>query len=483
MRSTPLFASPFSDAPSHGFIPLSPARQGKVYVDIPHRFFPDIPALKRYVKRVRDLGANVLLLLPHFLPSFSEYVVKNFEQPAPLFGTWEVFADFMKYVKELGMDRMIDIPFNHADWQAENLERSWYKNHESKGIEAGADDVDADGKRVRINWGAYILDNANPALQRYWLDKVIFPHVESYHVNAIRIDAAWGLDRNGLATLIRETKAKAPHVWFLAENLGMAPLIELAESGINAGAERFFNNYYWHSGGRGVPADTFKFFTRGKGRPSCTIYGNHDVLMPAMRALARLQAAHLTGLNDKGVHRQIVELDGIHGPKDISELEREDVLRLMKIEFALAALLSTDLMTGAGVERMLIERVDVLRSGPDHFAKGIDCDFSSFMSDMIRARQSDPLFCGEGVIMPFGAWEGTARGVKGYVKRVGRRFLLVAGNTDLKQVHNFRIPRRFIEAGGISQLTTTGTRPGHGKLLPEELSLGPGQILILFTPA
>ncbi|MBF0498654.1 MAG: hypothetical protein HQM09_00860 [Candidatus Riflebacteria bacterium] len=483
MNTASLFASPFTESPSHGLVPISRELQGKIYVDLPHRYFANIQAMKDYVKRLREMGANVLLLLPHFLPGFSEYVVKDYESPAPIFGTWDAFADFMLYVKELGMDRMIDIPFNHADWQAEHLERSWYKNSSTNGIEAGADDVDADGKRIHINWGAYVLDNSNPDLQRYWLEKVIYPHVESYHVNAIRIDAAWGLDRDALANLVRETKAKAPNVWFLAENLGMAPLIELAESGLNAGADRYFNNFYWHSGGPGVPVDTYRFFKRSAGKPACTIFGNHDVLMPAMRALARLRANELTGLNDKGIHRKLVEYDGVQGPYGLSEAEREGVLRLMKIEFTFAAFLSTDLMTGAGVERLLIERVDVLRSGPSHFARGIDTDFPSFVADLLRARRSDRLFCQEGVIMPFGRWESTAADVKGYVKRVGKRLLLIAGNVDLENAHDCNVPKRFREAGDVAQLSTTGTRMGRGKILPEKISLAPGQLLILFIPA
>ena len=146
---------------------------GKVYADVPLNFFDSVVDLKKYVKDLKELGVNVLLILPHFLPSFSAYVVSNYEQPCNLFGNWDTFKDFMKYVAELGIDRMIDIPFNHADWSAANLKRSWYKNPDNNGIEAGADDEDADGNRVRINWGAFILDNGLKELQDYWLEKII----------------------------------------------------------------------------------------------------------------------------------------------------------------------------------------------------------------------------------------------------------------------------------------------------------------------
>ena len=62
------------------------------------------------------------------------YVVKDFEKPCQLFGSWEIFADFMLFVEKQGMDRMTDIPFNHADWQAENLKREWFKDFETKHV-------------------------------------------------------------------------------------------------------------------------------------------------------------------------------------------------------------------------------------------------------------------------------------------------------------------------------------------------------------
>jgi glycosidase len=181
---------------------------GKVYADVPLSFFSSIEDLKNYVLELKKLGVNVLLILPHFLPALSPYVVKSYEQPCDLFATWENFAQFMQFVADLGMDRMIDIPFNHADWEAHNLKREWFIEHENNGVEAGADDVDADNNRIRVNWGAYILDNANEELQNYWLEKVIFPHVEKYNVNSIRIDAAWGLDLSGLKRIIGETNKK-----------------------------------------------------------------------------------------------------------------------------------------------------------------------------------------------------------------------------------------------------------------------------------
>jgi len=478
--STPVtFKNPFAGTPSP-FQPLPADQQGKVYVDVPHRYFASIADLKAYTKKLKEMGANVILLLPHFLPSFSEYVVKDYERPCSLFGTWEVFADYMMYIQSLGMDRMIDIPFNHADWQADHLRREWYQNPDENGIEAGADDVDADGNRVRINWGAFLLDNGNPDLQRYWLDKVIFPHVEKYHVNAIRIDAAWGLDRDGLATLVGETKQRFPHVWFLAENLGMDKLINLAETGINAGAERFFNNFYWYSGGRGIPVDIHRFNKRSEGKPTCTIYGNHDVLTPAMKALGRVRVEFLGGMNDKALHRQLVDRDGLVSAKQLDASERDQVETLMRQDFFLGSLLSSDLMTGAGLERLLIERVDVLQSGPGHFAQGVDSGMSDFMGSMIRAKQSDTLFCSEGTLVPFGTWDPRKSGLKGYLKRVGDRILVAAVNTHPEKTVGCHLPGRRRQKRRVAALGKNGFTTGAGSDLPDKIKLEPWSMMALY---
>ena len=483
MHSNLLLNVPGSGKPEP-FSRLPDDQLGKVYVDVPHRYFTDLADLAEYVREARQMGGNVLLLLPHFFPSFSEYVVKDYERPCTLFGSWKHFAGFMKFTADLGMDRMIDIPFNHADWQANNLQRHWFIKHEEQGIEAGADDSDADGNRVRINWGAYVLDNGNPDLITYWLEKVIYPHVEKYHVNAIRIDAAWGLDPEGLTTIVRETKRRFPHVWFLAENLGMDPLINLARSGINAGAERFFNNYYWYTGGRGIPVDVYRLQKLAPGRPTCTIFGNHDVLQPAMRALAMVRREQLQDVdlsNPKAVHRRIIEQDRLHGPRLLAPHELDEVSRLMALDFILASFLSSDLMLGAGNELALLERVDVLRSGPEHFARGVETDLGETMQVILQARASDPLFNTEGTIMPFGEWRQGQPGLKGYCRRSGTRTIVVAVNTDQGNSLEFPLPKHLRQAAKVGALTPEGRVFNSGSKLPDHVLLSPLSALVLYT--
>jgi hypothetical protein len=453
--------------------------QGKIYADLPLNFFSDLDSLKNYVVELKSLGVNVLLILPHFLPGLSAYVVRNYEQPCPLFGNWEAFADFMLYVKELGMDRMIDIPFNHADWQAANLERSWFKNHAEDGIEAGADDEDADGNRVRVNWGAYELDNANPELQNYWLEKVIFPHIEKYNVNAIRIDAAWGLDKDGLKHIVGETRRRFPQVWFLAENLGMSKLIKLAESSIAAGARRFFNNIYWYSGGIAIPADIYRLYKRSGGLPTCSIYSSHDTLMPAMKALARVRSDEVQGLNDKAIVRKFVQYEELQSISQLDQPTQNAVIELMKLDFALTAMLSSDLMFAAGSEKALFERIDVLRSGPAEFARGLDSDLPVFMSEILQIKFSHKAFNREGIVVPFGSWQADKPGVRGYVKSLADgSHALVAVNSG-REIDNISLPRRMRSAINASIYTANGHVSCKIADLPASIELKPGQILIL----
>jgi hypothetical protein len=457
---------------------LSDKQKGKVYADVPLSYFANLDELKQYVLDLKYLGVNVLLILPHFLPSLSPYVVKSYEKPCKLFSNWENFAAFMKFVADQGMDRMIDIPFNHADWEAENLKREWFCEHENQGIEAGADDVDADNNRIHVNWGAYVLDNSNPELQNYWLEKVIFPHIEKYNVNAIRIDAAWGLDSEGLTRIIKETKKRFPQVWFLAENLGMAPLIKLAKSGIQAGADRFFNNLYWYNGGLYIPADIYKLYKRSNKVPTCTIFSSHDTLMPAMKALAKARADQIKGLNDKAIVRKFVQYENIHSLADISTKEFKIVSTYMKTDFALSALFSSDLMFVAGSEKALFERTDVLQSNPESFRKGIDSDFPQFAQKIIRIKFSHSVFNVEGITIPFGSWEQNKTGIKGFVKTCSNGDqCLVCANTDLKEFKKFIIPNRIKDA--VRFKFHTDNSIFESDQINSEIELAPSQLVIL----
>ena len=451
-------------------------KRGKIYADVPLNYFSNIDELKNYVVELKKLGVNVLLILPHFKPSFSPYVVADYEQPCSLFGSWEKFTEFTAFVESLGIDRMIDIPFNHADWNCAHLQREWYKEYKTNGIEAGADDEDADGNRIHVNWGAFILDNSIKELQDYWLEKVIYPHIEKRHVNAIRIDAAWGLDPNGLKRIVQETKKRYPNVWFLTENLGMAPLIKLAKSGIEAGADRFFNNMYWYNGGLYVPTDVYTLYKRSNGVPTSTIYASHDTLMPAMKAYSRLRSNDIKGMNNKAIVRLFVQYENIHSVKQFDEPTQKEVIAQMKLDFALSALMSTDLMFVAGSEKALFEANNVCNSTPEDFKKGVESDLPNFMQDTLNIKASDEIFNCEGVIIPFGLWKLDQAGVRGFVKTAknGKQAFVAVNNSDDTQ--KVKLPKRIRKAQK-GYLHTAGDKAGI--TIPESIDLPALSVVVI----
>lgn len=462
----------------HELLPLE--QHGKIYVDLPHRFFSNLEDLKRYTAYIKSLGANVVLLLPHFLPSFSEYVVKDYEKVCKLFGDWQSFADYTRYVKSLCMHRMIDIPLNHADWNANNLRREWYISYERGGIEAGADDVDADGNRIRINWGAYILDNSNYELVDYWIDKVIIPHVEKYNIDSIRIDAAWALDSSGLRRLVQKSKAKCKDLWFLAENLGMDKLINLAKSALEAGADRFFNNMYWYQGGKYIPFDIYNFYKKSGGVPTCSIFSSHDTLMPALRAYAKVHYKKLGLLSEKALYRKVIEYDKLETLDCVDKTEQMKVVNLMELDFLLFAFMSTDLMFVAGSEKCLLKKVDVTKTMPSDFKLGIETSFPETITKVLHIKQSHEIFCKEGVIIPFGVWNNSDLGVKGYVKSNKKQHLFVAVNTNLEESKQVVIPKRLLASKKVYEVNFDGIY-GPLDFLNSSTILPAGKALVLIA--
>lgn len=478
-----ILISLFPQKNTESFCEIPKFKQGKIYVDLPHGYFNSLDELKVYIESLKDLGVNVILLLPHFLPSSSPYVVKDYESVTSLFKDWDTFSNFMKFISDLGMDRMIDIPINHADKQVLNLSEKFFLEYETGGVEAGTFDVDADDNIIEIKWGAYILDNSNLDLIDYWIKKVLFPHVSERNVNAVRIDAAWGLDSEGLKKLVRETKEKYPNTWFLAENLGMNQLIKLARSGIEAGADRFFNNFYWYSGGRSIPSDIYRFYTKSMGKPTCNIWSSHDVLMPAMKALGTLRGKDFKGKNDKYIHREIVDKEGTDSLLKLDSDLVDSVLTIMKQDYLLAALFSTDIMFLAGSEKCLLKRYSVIESTPEDFKLGIESDVPEFIKRVNKIKFSFEIFNTEGVVIPFGDWERGKLGVKGYVKQTNEELLVIMVNNDLLEKNKLtqKLPQKLQKYNEFYEITFEGIKNCPEIKDIKEVTLEPGDGYIIFA--
>jgi hypothetical protein len=260
----------------------------------------------------------------------------------------------------------------------------------------------------------------------------------------------------------------------------MDKLINLAKSGIDAGADRFFNNMYWYDGGLYIPTDIYRLFKQSNGLPTCTIFSSHDVLMPSMKAFAALRSDELRGLNDKAIIRQFCEYEGISSVKQLKQAQRNQILKLMKLDFVLSALMSSDTMFVAGSEKALFKKVDVCSSGEADFELGIESDFPEFMREIIDIKFSNPIFNKEGAIIPFGSWEKGASGLRGYVKSCDKtNHLLVATNFDLENSVQIKLPRRFKNCKTITQFINIGFVEYAKSELPEIITIPAGSALII----
>jgi hypothetical protein len=154
---------------------------------------------------------------------------------------------------------------------------------------------------------------------------------------------------------------------------------------------------------------------------------------------------------------------------------------MMKLDFAIAALMSSDIMFAAGSENCLFERIDVLRSGPAEFACQVDSDLPAFMSDVLQIKASDNIFNCEGVTIPFGTWKPEQTGLRGFVKSAatGRHLLVAVNNGETPT--ECRVPGRIRAAGTYRIHTPDGFKPlDH---LPTGIGLDAGQLLIITTGA
>lgn len=454
----------------------------KIYLDLPYRYFADLDSLKSYLNAIEKMGINVLLILPHFQYSHSEYVVKDYQTPTQFFGTWEAFADFMKFLKDKKWDTMIDIPFNHCDKDVKGIKASLFKkDEEGEKKEAGAMDWDTEGNEIFIGWGAYVLDNSKAELIDFWVNKVIQPHVEQYHVDAVRIDAAWGLPDKGIKRLIANSKKLVPAPWFLAENLGMDQLYTLAKTAIKAGADRFFNNFFWYDGGLTIPKDMQKLQQKSGGLKTCTIWANHDVIKPAMKAFILLKAHEFEGKNMEYIVHHIVENWNIRSIKQLSDWEIKAILTVAKQEYFIEALVSTDIMLEAGAEQLLFMRTDVMRTGPEDFKKGIETDLPDFIGFVNQLKKTFQILHNEGTILPFGQWKLGTRGVKGYLKKWNNSLAIVAVNNDLyndQSSYPLSFPTRITDYKKIKVIAGDKLLTFKTNQLPKQISLNPGDIFL-----
>ena len=179
-------------------------------------------------------------------------------------------------------------------------------------------------------------------------------------------------------------------------------------------------------------------------------------------------------MNDKAVVRKFVEWDKISTIQQMSIPEQNKIITLMKLDFALAALMSSDVMFAAGSEKALFKRIDVCQSNSGDFAAGIDSDLPDFMKDILKIKSSDECFNCEGVVLPFGEWKD--RGLKGYVKTIDDKInIMVAVNNSDEEV-KCKLPKRMLK----NKKGMIYSPEGIQKIdLPKEITLKAGELAII----
>jgi hypothetical protein len=201
--------------------------------------------------------------------------------------------------------------------------------------------------------------------------------------------------------------------------------------------------------------------------------------MPAMKSYSRLRSADIKGLNDKAVVRRFVDQEKIDSLTRLEKTVVQKTIHQMKLDFALAALMSSDVMFAAGSEKALFERIDVLRSGPAEFGRGISSDFPDFMKDLLQIKFSMAILNQEGTVIPFGKWALDQSGIRGFVKSVSRtEHFMVAVNSS-EHCAEVTIPKRIRRAAKCAILLSGARINLTPTELPDRINLPAGQILLL----
>lgn len=127
-------------------------------------------ALRRDLKRIRDLGVDIIWLMPiHPLGEKarkgslgSPYAIRDYRAVNPEFGTLEDFKRLVEDIHSLGMKCIIDVVYNHTSpdsWLAEHHPQ-WFYHKEDGSF----------GNRVG-DWTDIIdLDYSNPDLWDYQIE-------------------------------------------------------------------------------------------------------------------------------------------------------------------------------------------------------------------------------------------------------------------------------------------------------------------------
>ncbi len=193
-------------------------RDAVIYEVFPRAFSPsgDLKAVTTQLDRLKDLGVDVLWLMPiHPIGRQkakgtlgSPYAVRDYDAIDPAYGAADDLKQLVAAAHRRDMKVFIDIVANHTAWDSVLIEKhaDWYRR-------------DASGHIVSPNpdWvDVAQLDYSNPALREY-MSGMLVRWLRDYGLDGFRCDYASGVPRDFWESVRPELDRVRPGLAFLAE--------------------------------------------------------------------------------------------------------------------------------------------------------------------------------------------------------------------------------------------------------------------------
>lgn len=196
-----------------------------------------INAFSDHIPRLKDLGADIIWLMPVFPISHTKrkgslgsyYAVSDFRKVNPEFGTIEDLKNLIEKIHAYKMKVILDWVPNHTGW-----DHTWIKSHPdfyTKGKD-GQITTPLNEKGESMGWDDVAdLNYDNTNMRKAMIDDLLY-WVKDYGIDGYRMDIAWGVPDDFWKTCSDTLYSVNPDLFMLAE----------AESA------DFLNKGYFHSG-------------------------------------------------------------------------------------------------------------------------------------------------------------------------------------------------------------------------------------------
>jgi len=176
----------------------------------------------QHLERVRDLGVDILWLMPIFPISETKkkgvlgsyYAVSNFREINPEFGTMEDFKRLLQDAHDLGLKIILDWVPNHTGW-----DHVWITEHPDFYTQIDGEITDPIDPNTGESYGwsdVADLNYDNPALRQAMTKDLLF-WIEEMDVDGFRMDIAFGVPVDYWQEVIPTLRAAKSDIFMLAE--------------------------------------------------------------------------------------------------------------------------------------------------------------------------------------------------------------------------------------------------------------------------